>query len=149
MLLVMQAQRITLYHLTSLSILDYPKMVGQPKARNVAIEKALTLKVKNILFTDHDPVIIVDTFSGDKINRYLDTLHRLDEKITIKIFGLFTTDEELKSRLKIRMNKEFKDFSISKKLNDDVLKWKHDSEFQINTTGLSSSQTAQKIHEQL
>jgi GT2 family glycosyltransferase len=33
---------------------------GPAKARNVAIEKALTLKVKNIIFTDHDCILSND-----------------------------------------------------------------------------------------
>ncbi|MEZ4830070.1 MAG: AAA family ATPase [Bacteroidia bacterium] len=96
-----------------------------------------------------NPVIVVDTFSGDKIKRYLETLYQQDENLSIKIFGLFTTDEELKRRLDLRKYPEFKDFPICKRLNNDVLKWKHESEFQINTTGLSPTQTAEKIHGQL
>jgi len=95
------------------------------------------------------PIIIVDTFSGDKIKRYLETLYSLDEKLKIKIIGLYTTDEELKNRLDKRTNEEFRDFPICKKLNDDVLKWKHYKEFQINTTGLTSTQTAEKVYEQI
>ena len=95
------------------------------------------------------PVIVVDTFSGDKINRYLNTLYQLEEKLSIKIFGLFTTDAELKRRLDARTNAEFKDFPICKRLNDDVLKWKHDNEFQVDTTGLSPIQTAEKIYEEI
>jgi len=95
------------------------------------------------------PVIVVDTFSGDKINRYLDTLRQLDSELTIRIFGLFTSDEELKRRLSLRTSDEFRDFSICKRLNDDVLKWKHDSEQQVDTTGLSPTQSAAIIYGQM
>ena len=88
------------------------------------------------------PVIVVDTFSGD-------TLKQLDKEFLIKIFGLFTTDAELKRRLDLRKDKEFKDFPICKKLNEDVLKWKHHSEYQIDTTRLSPTQTADKIYGQI
>lgn len=94
------------------------------------------------------PVIVIDTFSGDKINRYLESLYLHDEKLSIKIFGLYTSDEELKRRLDLRPSREFKDFLISKKLNEDVLKWKLDNEFQVDTTLLSPAQTAEKIFEQ-
>ncbi len=95
------------------------------------------------------PIIVIDTFSGDKINRYLETLYQHDENLSIKIFGLFTTDEELKRRLDLRISPEFKDFPICKRLNDDVLKWKHDKEFQVDTTGLSPIQTAKMIFNQI
>ena len=93
-----------------------------------------------------NPVIVIDTFSGDKIIRYLDTLYKLDSNLSIKIFGLFTTDDELKERLNKRSNDEFKDFTISKKLNDDVLKFKYKKEIQIDTTGLLPIYTAEKIY---
>lgn len=105
--------------------------------------------VHDFLKLGFSPVIIVDTFSGDKINRYLDTLYQLDKDLSIKIFGLFTTDDELKRRLDLRTNAEFKDFPICKRLNDDVLKFKHEIEYQIDTTGLLPQQTAKKINEQI
>ncbi|MFT3845762.1 MAG: AAA family ATPase [Lacibacter sp.] len=95
------------------------------------------------------PVIVVDTFSGDKINRYLETLNKNNATLSIKVFGLFTTDEELRNRLNKRSASEFRDFEICKKLNDDVLKWKHETEIQINTTGLTAEQTAEIIYHQL
>jgi broad-specificity NMP kinase len=108
--------------------------------------QASTKLVFEFLHLGFSPAIVVDTFSGDKINRYLETLYHQDEKLSIKIIGLYTTDEELKRRLDLRKSPEFKDFPICKRLNDDVLKWKHESEFQVNTTGLTPAQTAEKIH---
>lgn len=92
------------------------------------------------------PIIVIDTFSGDKINKYLDTLHQLDKDLKVKVFGLYVTDDELIRRLELRSNGEFRDFSICKKLNDDVLKIKYKSEFQIDTTGLLPKQTAGIIY---
>lgn len=105
--------------------------------------------VYDFLKLGFSPVIVIDTFSGDKINKYLDTLFQLDKELSIKIFGLFTTDVELKRRLDLRTFAEFKDFSICKKLNDDVIKWKHFNEHQVDTTGLSPIQTAEKIYNQI
>jgi hypothetical protein len=105
--------------------------------------------VHDFLRLGFSPVIVVDTFSGDKINKYLDTLNQLDKELSIKIFGLFTTDTELKRRLDLRKDEEFKDFPICKKLNEDLLKWKHYSEYQIDTTSLSPTQTADKIYGQI
>jgi hypothetical protein len=94
------------------------------------------------------PVIIVDTFSGDKILKYLTDLKQLNEDLSIKIFGLYTTDEELKKRTDLRGSEEFRDLSICLRLNSDVLKYKHQSEYQINTTGLLPIETAKLIYEQ-
>lgn len=105
--------------------------------------------VCNFLKLGFNPVIVIDTFSGDKINRYLETLYQTDSSLEIKIFGLFTTDEELRKRLGERPDGKFKDYPICKKLNDDVLKIKHKSEIQIDTTGLLPMQTAKKMFEQM
>lgn len=105
-----------------------------------------TRLVYDFLKLAFSPVIVVDTFSGDKINKYLESLYQLDKTLEIKIFGLFTTDDELRKRLASRSNEEFQDFGICKRLNDDVLNIKHDTEFQIDTTRLSPTQTAEIIY---
>lgn len=105
--------------------------------------------VHDFLKLGFKPVIVVDTFSGDKITRYLETLLGLDDAIKVKIFGLFTTDDELKRRLELRATEEFKDLAICKKLNNDVLKFKYPGELQIDTTGLLPKETAKIIHCQL
>ena len=105
--------------------------------------------VLDFLKSGYKPVIVVDTFSGNKINRYLDTLYQSKNNLRIKIFGLFTNDEELRKRLELRKAEEFRDFAICKKLNDDVKIFKHDTEFQIDTTELSVSQTASIISRQI
>ena len=91
------------------------------------------------------PVIVVDTFSGDKVNRFVDTLRHLDGSLAIKIVALYVSDEVLRTRLEARPLDEFKDFGICKKLNEDVLKIKHPGEFQIDTTELSPRQTAEEV----
>jgi hypothetical protein len=105
--------------------------------------------VLDFLKLGFSPVIVVDTFSGDKINIYLDTLYQSDKDLSIQIFGLFTNDYELARRLELRSNNEFRDFGICKRLNDDVIKIKCDLEFQVDTTGLSPKQTAEIIFGQL
>lgn len=113
---------------------------------HINLLKISTGLVNDFLTLGFHPVIVVDTFSGDKINKYLSDLHQLNEDISIRIFGLFTSDEELKKRLDMRSDDEFRDFNICKKLNGDVVKIKYESEFQINTTGLLPTQTAEIIY---
>ena len=95
------------------------------------------------------PVIVVDTFSGDKFIRFIDTLRQLDGSLAIKLVGLYVSEEVLRTRLEERPSDEFKDFGICKKLNQDVLKMKHLGEYQIETTGLSPRQTAEEIYQRL
>ena len=95
------------------------------------------------------PVIVVDTFSGDKVNRFVDTLRQLNGSLAIKMVGLYASNEVLRTRLEARPLDEYKDFGISKKLNEDVLKVKPLNECQIDTSGLSPRQTAEEIHQRL
>jgi broad-specificity NMP kinase len=107
--------------------------------------QASTKLVYEFLNLDLTPVIIIDTFSGDKLNRFIKTLNQLDNNLNIKIFALITTSEELERRLNTRKDNQFKDFVISKKINDDVLKFAFNDEQIIDTTGLSSIETANII----
>jgi AAA domain-containing protein len=105
--------------------------------------------VYDFLKVGFSPVIVVDTFSGDKIIKYLESLYQLDKTLSIKLFGLYVSDEELRRRLDLRSDPEFRDFDICKRLNDDVLKIKYHSEHQIDTTGLLPLQTAEIIYGKL
>jgi hypothetical protein len=49
----------------------------------------------------------------------------------------------------LRSGAEFRDFGICKKLNDDVLKIRQESEYQIDTSALLPMQTAEKIYSSL
>jgi len=91
------------------------------------------------------PIIVVDTFSGDKINGFMDALYQIRKDLSFKIFGLYVTDEELINRIEIRPDDKFKDFAVCKKINDDVLKVKNKDEILIDTTGQTAEETAKKI----
>jgi adenylate kinase family enzyme len=94
---------------------------------------------------DFKPIIVVDTFSGDKINVFLDTLYKLNNDLSIKIFGLHVSEEELKHRIEFRPDDKFKNLDICKKINDDVIKLKNENEILIDTTGQTAENTAMKI----
>lgn len=95
------------------------------------------------------PVIVVDTFSGDKVFGFMERIRHFESNITISVFGLFTTGDELERRLALRQSGQFRDVAICKKLNNDILKVKHETELQIDTTGLLPTQTARKIYEHI
>jgi broad-specificity NMP kinase len=91
------------------------------------------------------PIIVIDTFSGNKIFKYLSDLDALDNSLKIALFGLFVTEKELIKRIEKRNDGEFKDIDTCLKLNSDLLKIKYDSEIQIDTTGLLPIETANII----
>jgi broad-specificity NMP kinase len=95
------------------------------------------------------PVIVVDTFSGDKVNRFIDTLLRAGGAITIRLIALTASVDELKRRLDARPADQFKEFEVSRKLNDDVLRIRPPNELQIDTSRLSPMQAAEEVYRQL
>ena len=95
------------------------------------------------------PVVMVDTFSGDKIIKFLSTLKQLDTSLRIRTFSLYASDDVLKKRLDGRPAGEFKDFEISRKLNLDVLKNTVDDEHLIDTSCLLPAQTAELIYREI
>lgn len=113
---------------------------------HISILNISTKLVYDFIKLDLKPIIVVDTFNGDKVKRYIDELSKLDNTLSIKVFGLFTTESELEKRINARTNGEFKDFNICKKLNADVHKFKYDNEILIDTTGVLPVETAKIIY---
>lgn len=108
-----------------------------------------TKVVYDFIHLEFCPVIVVDTFSGNKVLQYLDDLHQLDKNLVISVFTLYATEEELKNRIESRSKEEFKDLNICNQINEEVQKIKYDFEFRINTTGLIAMETAEMIFSQL
>ena len=79
----------------------------------------------------------------------MDALQQIKNDLSIKIFGLYISEEELKHRIELRSDDKFKDFEICKKINNDVLKMKHEDEILINTTGQTAEETAAKVFDVL
>jgi len=119
------------------------------QAEHISILNLSTRLVIDFLRLKYQPVIVVDTFSGNKIDGYLETLFKTDKNLSVKIFGLISSDEELEKRIATRKDGEFKDIEVCKKLNHDVLKHKQPDEVLIDTTGLSPIETARAIFDQI
>jgi RNase adaptor protein for sRNA GlmZ degradation len=97
------------------------------------------------LIADFSPVIIVDTFSGDKVQKFIKDFKLLKPDSKIKIFGLYLDNPILAMRLKNRPTGLFKNFEISKKINQDTISLKQLDEIQFDTSSLKSIELAQKI----
>lgn len=137
-----------------------------PKGAKVEVD-ALRKMVNSVRWTDQDehikllglaarvtsefarmgfrPVIVVDTFSGDKVNGFLHTLKQHDAQFHVALFGLTAAAEILAQRLNGRPQDQFKDFEIARQLNADVVKIRRPEEVQVDTSALSPEQTADRI----
>ena len=91
------------------------------------------------------PVIVIDTFSGNKVDGFLARLREISPSLEVRLFALHLPDEVLARRLAARPDGLFKDLAIAKKLNADVLKIRRPEEIQINGSGLSPAQLASKL----
>ena len=91
------------------------------------------------------PVLVVDTFSGDKVKPFLDALNETDLGLLVKTFALHASPEVLAQRLAARPPDQFRDLAVSKKLNSDVLKIHRPADTLLDT----SNQTAQQLAEDL
>lgn len=119
------------------------------QSEHINILSLSTKVVAEFLQLGFKPIIVVDTFSGDKINKYLEELKQLNPELSIKIFGLHVSEKELIKRIESRESWEFRDVNICVRLNGDVLKFKHNNEHQINTTGLLPLDTAKIMYKQI
>jgi predicted kinase len=87
------------------------------------------------------PVLVVDTFSGDKVKAFLDAINFLDLGLQVKTFALHASPEVLAYRLSARTQDQFTDIAVSQKLNSDVLKILRPEDTVLDT----SHQTAQEL----
>jgi len=106
-----------------------------------------TQLIKNFYDLNYKPIIVVDTFSGNKIVDYLEQLSNSKKDWEISIFSLYVTECELNKRIDLRTDGKFNDFKISKKINDDTLKFKLENEIQIDTTELTAKETSKLIYD--
>jgi hypothetical protein len=94
---------------------------------------------------NYKAVILVDTFSGDKLGSFLNELNRRNSGLVVRSFALVTAPDVLKSRIENRTGNQFKDIEIRQKLNADGLKFVQHSEQLVDTTLLSPEAACQII----
>jgi adenylate kinase family enzyme len=116
---------------------------------HIEILNVSTQLIKNFYLLNYKPIIVVDTFSGNKIVDFIERLSNIKKDWNISIFGLYVTESEIKKRLDLRTDGKFNDFEISKKINNDMLKFKLENEMQIDTTELTAKETSKLIYDYL
>lgn len=101
--------------------------------------------VLGFLNLGYRPVIVVDTFSGNKLTKFLAELQSLEDNLNVITFALVTDPEVLKARIENRPPNQFKNFEICQKLNSDVIKHIHPTEQLVDNTVLAPEETADLI----
>ena len=91
------------------------------------------------------PVIVVDTFSGDKVDAFLARLREISPALAVRLFALHLTEEVLATRMASRPAGLFRDLAIAKKLNLDVLRIRRPEEIQLDGSVLSPAELATKL----
>jgi broad-specificity NMP kinase len=104
-----------------------------------------TKLVCDFLSFGYSPIIVIDTFSGNKISKYIDDILFINSKLYIKIFSLYASDEELVKRIDSRDVNGFKNISISKHINRYIQENMCIGEFKIDTTNLSQNEISEII----
>jgi predicted kinase len=91
------------------------------------------------------PVLVVDTFSGNKVQPFLDAICASTPGLQVKTFALHTSPEVLEQRLISRPSDQFRDLAVSRKLNSDVLKIHRPADTLLDTSRLSVHELAKAV----
>lgn len=91
------------------------------------------------------PVILVDTFSGDKLDGFLGAFRAEHPHGTVCVKVLHASEEALRDRVINREAGGFRDLTISMRINCEVVRDAKPFEELIDTSNLSPPQVAQAI----
>lgn len=91
------------------------------------------------------PVLLIDTFSGDKVGSFLDAF--LSERPQSRVFVavLYATDEVLRQRLLTRDGEAFRDITIAMRINAEGALEAKPFETLINSSSLQSIEVVHAI----
>ena len=91
------------------------------------------------------PVLVIDTFSGDKVQPFLDAVNGAEADLQVKVFALHASLEVLAERLLARPEDQFRDLAVTKKLNSDVLKIRRPTDVLLDTSKQSAQELARAV----
>lgn len=115
------------------------------QAEHVGVLSLATSVVAGFVKLGRRPVIVVDTFSGDKVVKFLAELREQHSPLDVRVFALVADPEEIQRRIERRPAHQFKDVAICRKLNADVVKHLQPYERLIDTSLLSPDETANAV----
>ncbi len=93
------------------------------------------------------PVILVDTFSGDKIDGFIESFRSMWSEGRVFVAVLHASDDVLRSRVQGREEVGFRDLAVSARLNLEAVRDARPFEWLIDTTHLSPTEVANAILE--
>lgn len=91
------------------------------------------------------PVILVDTFSGDKVDDFLNAFRAEHPQGKVCVIGLHASDNVLRARVLNREADGFRDLAVSMRINGELVRDARSFEKLIDTTGLSPTEVAQAV----
>lgn len=91
------------------------------------------------------PVIVVDTFSGDKLNGFLDAVRAELPKARVCVSTLHASDDVLRERVLNRDQDGFRDLTVSMRLNREAARNAGPFETLVDTSRLSPAEVAEAI----
>ncbi len=100
---------------------------------------------RHFLELGYRPVLVVDTFSGDKVQPFLDAICASSPGLQVKTFALHASPEVLEQRLISRPSDQFRDFAVSRKLKTEALKIHRPADTLLDTSRLSATELAQAV----
>ena len=115
------------------------------QAEHIGILSLASGLVAGFLSIGHRPVIVVDTFSGDKLARFLGELQVLRSGIDVRAFALVAAPDVLRARVERRPPDQFKDIAICEKLNANVAKHLQPGERLIDNSSLTPEEIVDLI----
>jgi predicted kinase len=115
------------------------------QAEHIGVLSLATGLVAGFLRLGHRPVIVVDTFSGDKLTRFLADLRALRTGIELRVFALVPDRSVLRARVEGRPDDGFKIIPICEKLNADVARRLVPGERLIDNSTLTPDETVDVI----
>ncbi len=116
---------------------------------HVNILSLATNLVAGFIKNGYKPVIVIDTFSGNKLSNFLSELQLLNSNLEVYSFALVTTPEVLSTRVENRSADKFKNIDICQMINSDVTKYLLPEENLIDSTILTPEAIADVILEQI
>ena len=101
--------------------------------------------VSGFLRMGHRPVIVVDTFSGDKLGKFLEDLGTANPGATVRSFSLAPNRSALRARVEHRPDGEYKDLRVCEKLNEDVVRRLIPGELLIDNSNMTPEESVDVI----
>lgn len=110
--------------------------------------KVLKLSVQlaaGFLSSGFCPVILIDTFSGDKIDGFLTDFHSLCPSKRVCVVVLHASEDVLRERLLHREAGAFRDVAIAMRINEQAISNVHPRGHLVDTTNLTQEKVLESI----